>query len=136
MYFIIYIKILKITQPNSPTLKNEREALALSGEVLMENIVVINTAVVPLVGGLCSSKPEEGRVIDSWQGVAGWVRASEHETEGTSGVLWLHEAVEREAVALDEQHILLLLVIVTPRRNNRPVGRKQDVCRQRQKLEL
>ncbi len=63
--------------------------------VLIENKVVINTAVVPLVGLICSSKHEVGRVIDSWLGVAVVLtEASEDEAEVTSGVLWFDRAVD------------------------------------------
>lgn len=75
---------------------------------MIENIVVINTAVVSL-GFFCCSKHEECRVIDSWLGLAvGLVEADEVKAEVTSGVLWLRGAVDGEAVAPDELPFLVI----------------------------
>ena len=51
------------------TFDSERADLALRGEVMVKNIDVINTAVIPLVGVVCCRKQEGGRVIDSCLGV-------------------------------------------------------------------
>ena len=75
---------------------------------MIENKVVINTAVVPL-RLLCCSKRKEGRVIDSWLGLAvGLVETVEDKAEVTSRVLWLCGAVDGEAVADDELHFLVI----------------------------
>lgn len=78
---------------------------------MIENRVVIDTAVVPLMGLICRSKPEEGRVIDSWLSVpVCLVDPSEDEAEVTSRILWLHRAVNGEAAVLEEEHPLLRVV--------------------------
>ena len=94
----------------------EREELALRGEVMRgnigviyNNIDVINTAVISLVGVVCCSKQEIRRVIDSWLGVGVCcVGASEGEVEGASLVLWLDGAADGEVGTL--QHLLPLLL--------------------------
>lgn len=64
---------------------------------MKENVEVINTAVVSLVGGLCCRKLEGGRVIDSWLGVVVCcVGGDEGELEGASWVLWLDGADDGE----------------------------------------
>ncbi|KAF3857660.1 hypothetical protein F7725_010861, partial [Dissostichus mawsoni] len=57
------------------------------------NQQVINTAVVSLVGGLCSREQEVGAVIDSWLGV---VVSGGAEQEGASWVLRLDGAADAE----------------------------------------
>ena len=52
------------------TCDSEREDLALRGEVVMEHVDVINTAVISLVQGVvCCRKPEGGREIGSCLGM-------------------------------------------------------------------
>ena len=65
---------------------------------MIMNIDVVNTAVVPLVGVVCSRKQEVGRVTDSWLGVVVCcVGSSEGELEGASWVLWLDGAADGDA---------------------------------------
>lgn len=65
---------------------------------------MINTAVVPLVGIVCS-KHEVDIVIDSWSGFAvGLVEASDDESKVTSRVLWFHGAAGSEAMASAAVH--------------------------------
>ena len=74
-----------------------------------ENVDVINAAVVPLVGVVCSIKQEVGRVIDSWQGVVlHCVGGGEEELEGTSLVLWFDRACDGEVGAPEHLKLLLL----------------------------
>lgn len=74
-----------------------------------ENIDVINTAVVPLVGVVCSREQEMGRVIDSWQGVVLCsVEGAEDKLEGTSLVLRFDGACDGEVGP--HEHLKLLLL--------------------------
>ena len=102
---------------------------------MRENVDFINTAVVPLVGVVCSRKQEVGRVIDSCEGVSqGCVGASEGEVEGASWVLWLDGAGDGEAVV--PEHLQpLLLVLGDPQHGGRQgdTGLEQDICKQRSK---
>lgn len=83
------------------TCDSERQRAALRGEVMRENVDVIDTDVVSLVGGLCSRKQEVCRVIDGWLSVVVWcVGGGEDELEGASWVLWLDGAADGEAGAL------------------------------------
>ena len=67
---------------------------------MRNNVEVINTAVVSLVGGLCSRKQEGCGVIDSWLGVVvRCVGGGEGELEGASWVLWLDGAADGEVGA-------------------------------------
>ena len=85
----------------SVTCDSDREELALGGEVMGVNVDLINTAVVSLVGVVCSREEEVGRVIDSWAGASqGCVGAGEGEVEGASWDLWLDGAGDIEAVVL------------------------------------
>lgn len=73
---------------------------------MRENVDLIDTSVVSLVGVVCRGKQEVGRVMDSWVGVyQGCVGAGEGEMEGASWVLWLDGAADVEAVVLE--HLLL-----------------------------
>ena len=85
------------------------ERLALRGEVIGENVDVINTAVFPMVGVVCSMKQEVSRVIDSWLGVVlHCAGGGEAELEVTSLVLWFDRACDGEVGALEHLKPLLL----------------------------
>lgn len=83
------------------------ERLALRGDVLGENMDVINTAVAPLVGVVRSREQEMSGVVDGWQGVvlccAG---GGEDQLEGTPLVLWFNRACDGEVGA--HEHLKLL----------------------------
>ena len=91
------------------TWDSEMERLALRWEVIGENIEVINTAVLPSLGGLCSREQEVGRVIDSWQGVVLWCSwGGQNKLEGASWVLWQDGAADGEAGAHEHLNPLLI----------------------------
>ncbi len=122
------------TKFHDGTSDKDGEILALRGEVMVVNKVVINTAVVALVGLACSRKPEDGRVMGRRLKVAVClIDSSEDEAELTSGILWLHRAVDGESAAHDEEHISLMVVKELTGREYRDFWPKQNVCRQRQR---
>ena len=103
---------------------------------MRKNIDAINTAVVSLVGGVCSRKQEVSRVIDSWLGVVVCcVGGGEGELEGASWVLRLDGAAEGE-VGAPENLKLLLLGPGDPvhGRIHRDVWLKQQVCKYRERI--
>ncbi len=70
---------------------------------------MINTAVISLVGTVCSREQEMGRVIDSWQSVVLCsVVGDEDKLEGTSLVLWFDRARDGEVGAHGHLKPLLL----------------------------
>lgn len=88
-----------------------------------ENIDVINTAVVPLVGVVCSREQEMGSVIDSWQGVVlCCVGVGEDKLEGASWILWQDGAADGEVGAHEHLKPLLLGLRIPV-----SVGREGDV---------
>lgn len=104
--------------------------MALRGDVLAVNTVVVNTAVVPLVRLTCSGVFKVGRVVGGWLGVAvGLVEAFEDDAELTSGVPWLHGALNGEASALEEHH--RVAVVVSAHKGKSDVWLRQDVYRHR-----
>ncbi|KAF3850471.1 hypothetical protein F7725_012243 [Dissostichus mawsoni] len=90
---------------HSLTCDGDGEQTALRGQVLRKSRDVINTAVVSLVGGLCSREQEVGRVIDSWLGV---VVSGGAQQEGASWVLRLDGATDGEGGASEHLEPLLL----------------------------
>lgn len=104
--------------------------MALRGDVLAVNTVVVNTAVVPLVCLTCSGVFKVGGVVDGRLGAAvGLVEASEDDAELTSGVSWLHGAPNGEASALEEHQ--LVAVVVSAHKGKSDVWLRQDVFRHR-----
>lgn len=96
---------------------------------MIENKVVINTAVVPFMCGLHCVKGEAGRVIDSWPGPpVGSVVACEVDAELTSRILWLHRADDCETVALEEHSFLQLFTSFSGDQSY--IRRKEEVCEQ------
>ncbi|KAF3857847.1 hypothetical protein F7725_011048 [Dissostichus mawsoni] len=106
------------------TAQSDRQQTALRGEAMRANQEVINTAVVSLVGGICSREQEVGAVIDSWLGV---VVSGGAEQEGASWVLRLDGAADAEVGASEHLEPLLL---GPGGGGHRDVGLKQQVCRQ------
>lgn len=104
--------------------------MALRGDVLAVNTVVVNTAVVPLV---CLTRPgvfKVGGVVDGWLGVAvGLVEAFEDDAELTSIVFALHRALNGEASA-PEQH-QFVAIVVSAHKGKSDVWSRQDVYRHR-----
>lgn len=97
---------------------------------MRKNKDVINTAVVSLVGGLCSRKQEVGRVIDSWLGVVvSCVEGGEGELEGASWDLGLDGAADGEAGAPGHLEPLLLGLGDPVHRGHRDVWLNQQVCK-------
>ncbi|KAF3850498.1 hypothetical protein F7725_012270 [Dissostichus mawsoni] len=66
---LLVIETTRVKLTKNLTCDGDGEQTALRGQVLRKSRDVINTAVVSLVGGLCSREQEVGRVIDSWLGV-------------------------------------------------------------------
>ena len=98
---------------------------------MIEKKVVINTAVVPF----SHSKCEDGRVIDSWLGQAvGLVETVDFNAEVTSGVLWLHRAIDGDAVA-HAYHLPSLAVSKRRPRDDSYIRLMQNVCKQERKQE-
>ena len=81
---------------------------------MIKNMDVINTAVIPLVGGVRCRKQEVGKqevvkVTDSWLGVVVCrVGSSEGEVERASWILWLDGATDGEVGTLHYLQPLLL----------------------------
>lgn len=87
----------------------ETERLAVRGKVMGENIVVIKTSVVPLVGAVCSIEQKNCRVIDSWRGVVPHcARVVEEELEEPSLVLRFGRTGDGEIGAQEQIKPLLL----------------------------
>lgn len=85
---------------NVITLRNNGKCLALRRELVVINSLVINAAVVPTLVLISDIKSEDGRVPDGSlvHGECFLVEACEDEAEMTSGKLWLHGTVDKEAV--------------------------------------
>lgn len=89
----------------------ETERLALRGNVMGENIVVIKTSVVPLVGVVCSIEQKVCRVVDCWQGVVPHcATVVEEELEEPSLVLRFGRTGDGEIGAQEQIEPLLLLI--------------------------
>lgn len=91
---------------------------------------MVNTAVVPLVRLTCSGVFKVGGVVDGRLGAAvRLVEAFEDDAELTSVVSWLHGAPNGEASALEEHH--LVAVVVFAHKGKSDVRLRQDACRHR-----
>lgn len=102
---------------------------------MRENIIVINTAVVPLVGVICSREEEGSRVIDSWLDL-GSVGAGEREEEGASWVLWLSGAGDGEVVA--PEHLRPLVAPEDPSHwvSQEDIRLDQEICNNKREQEI
>lgn len=117
------------SEPGDLTSHSDRDALALRGKVLTDNEVVVNAAVVALVGVVCSRKQEADGVVESRlcldEGLV------EEEAEVASWILWLHRAVKGEDVAPEEPNQLLLLLVDGKDGMNGQIRMYENVCEQR-----